>query len=228
MTLEQIIFLAVSGAAVLTALGTIIARNPVHSAALLVLSFFNVAGLFALLGAEFLAVAHVIIYGGAILVLVVFVVMLVRMDDLPEMHAGHPVQLIVAPIVGIAAFLEVVAAVAAGFPLGSGGPWTPEAIQAVGGNAQALGRVLNTEFMFPFIAVSLVLLVAAIGAIVLARSTKTEEMQAGSGISLNEARAHTGIRHLQQLALARGERPDPAALANTALETRVGERQGEQ
>lgn len=227
MTLEQIIFLAVSGAAVLTALGTIIARNPVHSAALLVLSFFNVAGLFVLLGAEFLAVAQVIIYGGAILVLVVFVVMLVRMDDLPEMHAGHPVQLIVAPIVGIAAFLEVVAAAAAGFPLGSGGPWTPEAIQSVGGNAQALGRVLNTEFMFPFITVSLVLLVAAIGAIVLARSTKTDEMQAGSGISLNEARAHTGIRHLQRLALARGERPDPAALANAALETRVGERQGE-
>ena len=223
MTGEQLIFLALSGAAVLLALGTILARNPIHSGALLVLSFVNVAGLFALLGAEFLAVAQVIIYGGAILVLVVFVVMLVRMEDLPEMHSGHPVQMVVAPIVGLAAFLEVLAAVAAGFPLGLGGPWTPEAVQAVGGHAQAFGRVLYSEYLFPFIAVSLVLLVAAIGAMVVARPIADEERQPAASISLNEPRARVGLRALQERARERGERVDAAALANAALDTRVNE-----
>jgi NADH-quinone oxidoreductase subunit J len=228
MTGEQLIFLALSGAAVLTALATILARNPVHSGAMLVLSFVNVAGLFVLLGAEFLAVAELIIYGGAILVLVVFVLMLVRLDDLPEMHAGHPVQLVVAPIVGLAAFLEVVAVAAAGFPLGQGGPWTPEVVQAVGGNAQAFGRVLYTEYLFPFVVVSLVLLVAAIGAMALARRTKAEEMEATGSISLTKARSTLSIQELREQALARGEKVDAAALANMALETRSGETQGRQ
>ena len=120
MTVQQIAFFALSAAAVIGALVTILARNPVHSGAMLVFSFFNVAGLFVLLGAEFLATAMVIIYGGAIMVLVVFVLMLVRLDDLPEMHPGHPVQMVVAPLVGLAAFLEVVAAVTmtGGVPLG--------------------------------------------------------------------------------------------------------------
>lgn len=226
MTVEQIVFLALSGAAVLMAAGTILARNPVHSGALLVLSFFNVAGLFASLAADFLAVANVIIYGGAIMVLVVFVVMLVRMDDLPEMHGGHPVQLAVAPLVGLAAFLEVVAAVATGFPLGQQGPWTPEQVAAVNGNAQALGRVLYSEYLFPFVAVSLVILAAAVGAIVLARPSRTEQIRDVGSISLGQARATTGLRRLERLALERRQREDAAALANAALEeTPAGRRE---
>lgn len=232
MTGEQIAFIALSAVAVITALGTIIARNPVHSAILLVLSFVGMAGLFALLGAEFLAVAQVIIYGGAILVLVVFVVMLVRMDDLPEMHAGHPVQLVVAPIVGVAAFLEVVAAVAGGFPLGSPGPWTPEIIQRVGGHAQALGRVLYSEYEFPFVVVSLVLVVAAIGAIALAKPAVEQQSMTLGTISLGTGRARTGLRRLERLALERrhggevAEGGDAAALANAALDETPVARQG--
>lgn len=217
MTGEQVAFLALSAMAVITALGTIVARNPVHSGIMLVLSFVGMAGLFALLGAEFLAVAQVIIYGGAILVLVVFVIMLVRMDDLPEMHSGHPVQLVVAPIVGVAAFLEVVAAVASGFPLGSPGLWTPEIIQRVGGHAQAFGRVLYTDFLFPFIVVSLVLVVAAIGAIVLAKPSTTEEFDQLGTISLGQARSRIGLRRLERLAQESSQRTDAAALANAAL-----------
>jgi NADH-quinone oxidoreductase subunit J len=212
--------------AVITALGTILARNPVHSGFMLVLSFLGIAGLFVLLGAEFLAVAQVIIYGGAILVLVVFVVMLVRMDDLPEMHAGHPVQRVVAPIVGLAAFLEVVAAVASGFPRATLGPWTPQVIQAVGGHAQAFGRVLYTDYLFPFIVVSLVLVVAAVGAIVLAKPSRTEEVEALGTISLGQARARTGLERLEALARARGGGDDPAALANAALEQTPALREG--
>jgi NADH-quinone oxidoreductase subunit J len=227
MTLEQIVFLAISGAAVLMALGTILARNPVHSAALLVLSFVNIAGLFVLLGAEFLAVAMAIIYGGAILVLVVFVLMLVRMDDLPEMHAGHPVQMVVAPVVGLAAFLEVVAAVAIGLPLGTRGVWTPDAVQQAGGNVQVFGRVLYTEYLFPFVVVSLVLVVAAIGAIVLAKQTGAEAT-ASWDITLNQAQGAGRLRRLERLALERDQREDAAAVANAALsETAAGQRERE-
>lgn len=219
MTVEQIIFLALAGVAVLCALAAILARNPVHCGALVVLSFFNVAGLFAMLGADFLAVAQVIIYGGAIMVLVVFVVMLVQMDRLPEMHAGHPVQMVVAPIVGLAAFLEVVAAIAAGVPLGRGGPWTPEAIMAVGGPAQAFGLVLYTEYLFPFVVVSLVLLVAAVGAMVLARPSRTEEIAEIGTISLSRARARTGVRRLEGVVVDdRTSRGAAAAQANAALD----------
>jgi NADH-quinone oxidoreductase subunit J len=220
MTIEQLAFLALSGVAVLAALATILARNPIHSAAMLVLCFFNIAGLFVLAGAEFLAAAMVIIYGGAILVLVVFVVMLVRMNDLPEMHAGHPVQMIVAPVVGLAAFLEVLAVVtvAGGVPIGQSGVWTRQAVQAVGGNAQAFGRALYSEYLFPFVVVSLVLLAAAIGAIVLAKPSREEEVDMQLDISLSRARAHTGLRRLERLALERRQREDAAAVANAALD----------
>ena len=217
MTVEQLIFLVLSAAAVLTALGTIVARNPVHSGALLVLSFFNVAGLFVMLWAEFLAVAQVIIYGGAIMVLVVFVVMLVRMDDLPDMHAGHPVQRVVAPIVGLVVLLETVAVILVGFPLGSPGPWTPQAKLAVGGQAQAFGLVLYSEYLFPFVVVSLVLLVAAIGAMALAREGDITEDHQASTISLSRARARHGAELLDTVPPGEPVEDDVAAMANALL-----------
>ena len=83
MTIEQLAFGLLSVAAIIGALGTILARNPIHCGTALVFAFLNIAGLFVLAAAEFLATAMVIIYGGAIMVLVVFVIMLVRMDDQP-------------------------------------------------------------------------------------------------------------------------------------------------
>ena len=84
-----------------------VASNPVHSAIFLVLCFFNVAGIFVMLGAEFLAVVQVIVYTGAILVLVLFVLMLVDPDDLPEFHAARPVQRYVGFLLGGILLLEV-------------------------------------------------------------------------------------------------------------------------
>jgi NADH-quinone oxidoreductase subunit J len=219
MTIEQLAFGLLSVAAIIGALGTILARNPIHCGTALVFAFLNIAGLFVLAAAEFLATAMVIIYGGAIMVLVVFVIMLVRMDDLPEMHPGHPVQLIVAPVVGIAAFVEVVLAVAVvgGVPIGQTGAWTAAAVRGAGGTTQAFGRVLYSEYLFPFVVVSLVLLVAAIGAIVLARQ-QTDAAPDVAGISLSQPRARPAMQRAEEIARARGERVDAAALANAALE----------
>jgi NADH-quinone oxidoreductase subunit J len=126
-----------------------------------------------MLGAEFVAVTQVIVYTGAILVLILFAIMLVRVEDLPEMYGGHPVQGIVGPILGIALFLEILAVIASTIPLGPVGSFTPDYIASVGGNIQAVGRSLYSDFLVPFEIASLVLLVGAIGAIVLARPDDT-------------------------------------------------------
>lgn len=166
-------FAVFGGLAVLTSLLVVIQRNPMHSALFLVLSFLNVACVYVLLGAEFVAVTQVIVYTGAVLVLFLFAVMLVRMEDLPEMYGGHPVQRFVGPVLGLALFLEVLAVILSTVPLGPAGTFTPDAIAAVGGNIQALGRGLYSDFLVPFEISSLVLLVGAIGAIVLARPDET-------------------------------------------------------
>lgn len=170
---SEIFFAIFGGLAALTSLLVILQKNPLHSAIFLVISFINVACIYVMLGAEFVAVTQIIVYTGAILVLVLFAIMLVRVEDLPEMYGGHPVQGIVGPILGIALFLEILAVIASTIPLGPSGTFTPDAIAAVGGNIQAIGRSLYSEFLVPFEIASLVLLVGAIGAIVLARPDDT-------------------------------------------------------
>ena len=92
MPWDVIIFYMIATICVLCAGGVVVVNNPVHSAIFLVLCFFNVAGIFLMLGAEFLAVVQVIVYTGAILVLVLFVLMLVDPDDLPEFHTARPLK----------------------------------------------------------------------------------------------------------------------------------------
>ncbi len=170
----DIFFAIFGGLAALTSLLVVLQRNPTHSALFLVMSFLNVACIYVLLGAEFVAVTQIIVYTGAVLVLFLFAVMLVRMEDLPEMYGGHPVQRFVGPVLGVALFLEILAVILSTVPLGAAGTFTPDAIAAVGGNTQALGRSLYSDFLVPFEISSLILLVGAIGAIVLARPDYTE------------------------------------------------------
>lgn len=175
MPWEVIIFYMISAVCVLCAAGVVVANNPVHSAIFLVLCFFNVAGIFVMLGAEFLAVVQVIVYTGAILVLVLFVLMLVDPDDLPEFHAARPVQRYVGFLLGAILLLEVGVAIIDRTVTGLQGGATPETVSAVGGNTQALGRTLYTQYLLPFEVVSLVLTVGVIGAIVLAMPERLGE-----------------------------------------------------
>ena len=168
MSWDVLIFYLIAAVCLLAAVGVVVANNPVHSAVFLVLCFFNVAAVFVMLGAEFLAVVQVIVYTGAILVLVLFVLMLVDPDDLPEFHAARPVQRYVGLLLGAILLLEVGAAILNRTVEGAPGPATPAAVEAVGGNTQALGRALYTDYVLAFEVVSLVLLVGVIGAIVLA------------------------------------------------------------
>src|SRR5918999_2789106 len=126
MEWATLIFYLIAAVSVLAALGVVIANNPVHAGVFLVLCFFNTAAIFVMLGAEFLAVVQVIVYTGAILVLVLFVLMLVDPDDLPEFHAARPVQRTVGLLLGAILLLEVGAAILGRTISGRGGPANAE------------------------------------------------------------------------------------------------------
>jgi NADH-quinone oxidoreductase subunit J len=140
-------------------------RNPIYSALCLLIMFFHVAGLYVTLHAEFLAAVQIIVYAGAILVLYLFVVMLLNLKQDERYHRQWPV----AAFVGTALVVE---AIMLTWLKGQATSVTPT-IQGTAvegsGNTEALGDVLYSTYLFPFEVASLVLLVAMIGAIVLAK-----------------------------------------------------------
>jgi NADH-quinone oxidoreductase subunit J len=168
MPWEVIIFYFIAATSIAAAAGMVIARNPVHSAVFLVICFIQVAAIFVMLGAEFLAIIQIIVYTGAILVLLLFVLMLVDPEDLPEFHVGRPVQRAVGVILGLILLLEVAVAITTRTISGRQGNATLENIELVGGNTQALGRVIYTDQLLAFEIVSMILTVGVLGAIVLA------------------------------------------------------------
>src|SRR5262245_39169016 len=156
MSTEVLVFDILAVIAVVAALGVVLARNPVHSAVALVVSFINLAGVFVILRAEFLAAVQIIVYTGAIMrpvpfatVLVLFVIMLVRADDLPEFHGGKPVQQAFGFFIGLALLGEMAAAILTRSVVGQPGPWSEEAVQIAGGNVQVLGQVLYSGYVLP-------------------------------------------------------------------------------
>jgi NADH-quinone oxidoreductase subunit J len=166
MSLAAIAFYALAAIAVMSAVGVISARNPVHSVLFLILAFFTSAGLFVLLGAEFLAMILVVVYVGAVAVLFLFVVMMLDVDFV-ELKQGFLDYLPVGFLVAVALLVEL-GLVASAATSASGAPivLAPEGVGAVT-NAEAIGRVLYTKYLLLFQLAGLVLLVAMIGAIVL-------------------------------------------------------------
>ena len=144
----------------------IVAKNPVHAVLFLILTFLNAAGLFILLGAEFIAMLLVIVYVGAVAVLFLFVVMMLDVD-FAELKAGFVKNSPVGLVVGGIVLAELVAMLfAGGFSLGTA-KVAATAIPDTISNTDALGRLIYTRYVYLFEAAGLVLLVAMIGAIVL-------------------------------------------------------------
>ena len=168
MILQPIFFYLFSLVTVAAAFMVIAARNPVHSVLFLILAFINAAGLFILLGAEFLAMILVVVYVGAVAVLFLFVVMMLDVD-FAELKQGTPQYLPIGALVGAVLLVELVlvlggARVSPGTVAGSAAP-TPPPEQV--SNVAAIGELLYTRYIFFFQMAGLVLLVAMIGAIVL-------------------------------------------------------------
>jgi NADH-quinone oxidoreductase subunit J len=164
--LAAIAFYALSAVAVMSAFAVISARNPVHSVLFLILTFFTAAGLFVLLGAEFLAMLLVVVYVGAVAVLFLFVVMMLDVD-FTELKRGFLSYMPVGALIAIALLIEL--GLVAGAAMSADG--VPIALTPAqpGGvtNAEAIGQVLYTDYLLVFQLAGLVLLVAMIGAIVL-------------------------------------------------------------
>jgi NADH-quinone oxidoreductase subunit J len=163
----QLFFGYFAGIIVLTAILVVALKNPVYSALSLLIMFFHVAGLYITLHAEFLAAVQIIVYAGAILVLYLFVVMLLNVKREDRYHN----QWRIAGLVCIPLLLEFIVLLAGSrLSASSASVGLPTAAEALNtDNTLAIGEALFSTYLFPFEVASLILLVAMIGAIILAK-----------------------------------------------------------
>ena len=168
MIIAALFFYLFAGLCIGSAFMVIAAKNPVHSVLFLILAFFNAAGLFILLGAEFLAMILVVVYVGAVAVLFLFVVMMLDVD-FAELRQGFLQYLPIGGLVGLILLIELVLVL-------GGALVSPEAMTGVAAptppldqasNIKAIGEILYTRYIFFFQIAGLILLVAMVGAIVL-------------------------------------------------------------
>ena len=166
MIVQTLAFYLFAALTVASAVMVISSRNPVHSVLFLILAFFSSAGLFILMGAEFLAMILVIVYVGAVAVLFLFVVMMLDVDFV-ELRQGMLNYLPVGGTIGLIMLVEL--ALVVGSWVADPGTIRIAAAPTPAGmtNTEALGRILYTQYVYYFQAAGLVLLVAMIGAIVL-------------------------------------------------------------
>ena len=213
MALEQILFFVFAILGTLCALGLVIFKDPVHCALSLVLTFFNIAGIYILLGAEFLAAVQVLVYAGAILVLFLFVIMLLKTPESTTLNPLRFFQSRFGPVLALGFLVEIIlvvftssfvlnggkitdsnntqaanVAAAASYSVSEPVPMVNAAGQSIVssstynaapphtiGHPALLGKELYSTYLFPFEISSLILLIAAIGAIVIARRSLSHD-----------------------------------------------------
>lgn len=175
--ISSIAFYLFAAILIISALMVITARNPVYSVLFLILAFFNAAGLFVLLGAEFIAMILVIVYVGAVAVLFMFVVMMLDIS-FADMRKGAMQFIPLGLLIGGIILVEL-------FTLYEAWSFAPEAINNLdatytaghGSNTRALGQILYTQYVYPFQVAGLILLVSMIGAIVLTHRRRADVLR---------------------------------------------------
>jgi len=169
MSTVLILFCVLSAITLLTAFLTIFSRNPIHSAIYLVICFFSIAGHYLLLNAQFLAIVHIIVYSGAIMILLLFTIMLMNLNQEDEVHKprftrlGAIVSFCLVCLVLIKIFIDSKPIVEYDY--------TGEDYQSI----KVLGKALLNEYMVPFEFASVLLLVAMIGTVLLSKKEKLEK-----------------------------------------------------
>ena len=189
MIVQTIMFYIFAALAVAAGVLVVSSRNPVHSVLFLIVAFFNAAGLFVLIGAEFLAMILVIVYVGAVAVLFLFVVMMLDID-FAQLRGGFVRYLPIGALVGFILLAELLLvigswAIAPGLPspaAASGVPLT---------NTRALGDILYTRYLLAFQAAGLILLVAMVGAIVLTLRRRADVRRQSISAQLARTRAQS-------------------------------------
>ena len=200
MVVQALVFYLFAGVAVASGAMVITSRNPVHSVLFLILAFFNAAGLFVLMGAEFLAMILVVVYVGAVAVLFLFVVMMLDINFV-ELRQGFMNYLPIGALVGVVllvelAFVVTAWAVAPQVAANAQVP-APDAVS----NTHALGMVIYTKYIYLFQASGIVLLIAMIGAIVL--TLRQREGVRRQRIAVQNARTRTAT--VEVVKVTRGE-----------------------
>jgi NADH-quinone oxidoreductase subunit J len=169
MSTVLIIFCVLAAITLSTAFLTIFSRNPIHSAIYLVICFFSIAGHYLLLNAQFLAIVHIIVYSGAIMILFLFTIMLMNLNEKHEVHRprftrlGAIVSFCLVCLVLIKIFINSKPIVEYDY--------TGEDYQSI----KVLGKILLNEYMVPFEFASILLLVAMIGTVLLSKKEKLEK-----------------------------------------------------
>jgi NADH-quinone oxidoreductase subunit J len=163
---QWVVFLGVGGITIITSLLVITRKNPIHSALFLVMTFLGVAVVYLLLQSQFIAIAQAIVYAGAIVMLIVFVLMLLDLEE--ELRSG--LKLLYSKVIGgaLAIFflLAIVYAVSATKLTGQTGSATPAQMSA---NVKLVGEMLLTRYLLPFEVATILLVAAIIGAVVLSK-----------------------------------------------------------
>ena len=168
MSTLLIIFYFLSAITLATAFLTIISKNPIHSAIYLVICFFSVAGHYLLFNAQFLAIVHIIVYSGAIMVLFLFTIMLMNLNKEGEPHKKIATKLAVVVSFGLVCFVMLAVFIKA-MPKMETYRTSGQDFQSI----KVLGKVLLNEYMVPFEFASILLLVAMMGVVLLSKKEKT-------------------------------------------------------
>jgi NADH-quinone oxidoreductase subunit J len=166
VALQAVAFYLLALVSVASGLLVITARNPVHSVLYLITAFFSAAGLFVLLGAEFLAMLLIVVYVGAVAVLFLFVVMMLDVDFV-ALRQGFARYLPLGGAIGLVLLIEMILVATAVAQHGAAAKYAAPLEPSDVSNAEAIGKVLYTDYVYIFQAAGMVLLVAMIGAIVL-------------------------------------------------------------
>jgi len=170
--LETAFFYLFAGLAVVAGLGVVLARNTMHSVMFLIFCFFNAAGLFFMLDAEFIGIIMILIYVGAVMVLFMFVVMMLEVN-LAQLKEGFLQYLPVGGIIALVLFMELVAAATSGV-FSKGAKAAAEHFGQDVNNTVEIGKVLYTKYLLGFEVAAIILLVALVGAVVLTLRTRKD------------------------------------------------------
>jgi NADH-quinone oxidoreductase subunit J len=173
---DKILFIVFGAFAVIGALGTITRKNIIHALLLLVFTFLNVAAIFFLTQAYFVAMIQILVYAGAIMVLFVFVIMFLNLRTFQMEEQTHRRQRWIALVLALLVLAEFVVVLAGITFTSAKGGFSPEQVAAAGGNSKVFGEALFNNMLLPFEVASVILLVAMVGAIILVKKEKAAQL----------------------------------------------------
>jgi NADH-quinone oxidoreductase subunit J len=172
--METVIFYVVGAITFISACFVIFLRRPLHNVLFMILTMIGIAGLYVLLHAEFVAMVQLIVYAGAVLVLFLFVVMLLNLDQLRAKREEVRLRWLGGVVIAVLVLVMLIPVLRSLVPAGADAGATP-GVQGIASNTQLLAKELFTTYLLPFEIASILLLAAIIGAVILVRKVSAKD-----------------------------------------------------